>query len=482
MNKISSVSRLLLLSFAIAAIASCSIDTIDKIDNVPTEISFTTTTTTNATTKGAPVDDQGSDTFDKLSGLQYIGRAFGAWAYSVDNESLSLFFGSKDKSIKFNGTINGGRFEWAATQKLYWPHLKRTMNLFAYTPFEDNGQISVNTELLPKAMNIKYNTNGATDLENYKIDKRKFKTAISGTELDRTSIGKKGLQEDVMYAITRGFPTPFSQNMAEKTNTAPLHFKHTLTQIHFAAKTEPNVVVNIKSITLHNIKAEGTFEVAPSTYTYTNGVGGKIDGTTAGTWKTVELGTTNYYNVSLPWEGVNIIDNQPESGYTSLTTHQVNSGVVENLENTLMLIPQEVLPWQPAIQSIRENDAVGGSKGAYLRIYCDIAYKGKPYFPAGVPPAPNVPDQFLTPPSEHCIYVPFTSLKDGVNSWKAGNRITYYLLFGGGYSEEGDVVLNPVSINISIDQWGAVGIFDEEGNLLLEGSSASGSDLDKEIL
>ena len=475
MNTIYSKIQLILLSITFFALAGCSTETIDKLDSVSNEISFSTTTS-NTATRGVPIDNAGSGNFDASNGFQYAGRTFGVSAYSVENSATPiLFFGSPDKGVRFSGKSSGANFNWTPAQKLYWPHLKRTMDLFAYTPFDKN--ITVSNASLPNTMQIKYNTDGATDLTNYTITKGDFKTATTAS-VARTSINPKGLQEDVMYAITRGFPTPFSQTEAVKTAKAPLHFKHTLTQIQFAAKTEPDVSVHIRSITLHNIKSAGSFEVAQSSYAYTNGSGAAVGNTTTGKWTCEStLPQANYYNVSLPWKGVQIVPSASETAYAPLTTHDQ-----ENVENTLMLIPQTILPWNPTKQTIDKNDSDAGEKGAYLRIYCTIEYKEKPYFPIENKAPGTETETSFSPTSKECIYVPFSSMNEGVNTWKAGSRVTYYLLFGGGYSEEGDIILSAVDINISIDEWGDVGVFDKDGNLQFEGSTASGDDLTPEEL
>ena len=45
------------------------------------------------------------------------------------------------------------------------------------------------------------------------------------------------------------------------------------------------------------------------------------------------------------------------------------------------------------------------------------------------------------------IYVPFG------DTWEQGKRYIYTLIFGGGYDEQGEAVLNPIQFNAETTEW-----------------------------
>ncbi|MEG1544694.1 MAG: hypothetical protein RR382_09260, partial [Tannerellaceae bacterium] len=56
------------------------------------------------------------------------------------------------------------------------------------------------------------------------------------------------------------------------------------------------------------------------------------------------------------------------------------------------------------------------------------------------------------------LYVPFSSLATPTGSvekeaWEMGNKVTYTLIFGGGYDEQGKPILIPITFDTTVTPW-----------------------------
>ena len=57
------------------------------------------------------------------------------------------------------------------------------------------------------------------------------------------------------------------------------------------------------------------------------------------------------------------------------------------------------------------------------------------------------------------IYVPFG------DTWVAGKRHIYTLIFGGGYTDQGEAVLNPIQFDAETTDWGNADKADKDVNV-----------------
>lgn len=203
---------------------------------------------------------------------------------------------------------------------------------------------------------------------------------------------------DVMYAIAR------NQKKSTNKGVVKLTFKHILSQVVFKAKTQyENMKVDINTIKIHNIKFSGTFTL-PATDDET------------GSWESAALTHTFTYtaisNAAITVEGTTTTD---------ITT------------NTPMLnIPQELTAWVVSGDTKTKHGA-DEAKQCYLEIACKIQQSGV-YLVGSA-------DAYGT------IYVPFG------DTWEAGKRHIYTLIFGGGYDDKGEAILKPIEFDAEVSGW-----------------------------
>lgn len=289
--------------------------------------------------------------------------------------------------------------------------------------------------------------------------------AYDGTDFtfDYTASTTVASQVDVMFALNKG---------QTKVEAVPMHFKHALTQVGFAVATDPNagIEVSLKSITICNVKPSGEFKAADTTNSATTTTDGTVEDKdveiTSGEWTTsgnlakytavnnTDTEDTNngltfiseYYTVTNAGETTDVATDYTYTQFTSSA-------------NPLMLIPQELTAWIPT--NITEDANV---TSCYLAIECKIIHHD------GTTAGSTIVDG--------TIYVPFNSKDDsGAEVWLAGNKLTYNLLFGGGYPyEPGDTpddddpdtpdvdesipTLVPITYTVTVDAWKEVAAID----------------------
>ena len=204
---------------------------------------------------------------------------------------------------------------------------------------------------------------------------------------------------DVMYAIAKG------QTKDKNNGVVKFNFKHILSQVVFKAKTQyDNMQVDIDVIKIHNFKFAGAFTLPAA-----------ADGT--GSWSSSDLAFPHAFTVV---KNANITVNSNTEA-TDITT------------NTPMLnIPQELTAWTVSGASKTKKGA-DDAKQCYLEIACKIRQSGA---------------YLLGSASEYkTIYVPFG------DTWEQGKRYIYTLIFGGGYDDQGEAVLNPIQFNAETTEW-----------------------------
>ena len=222
---------------------------------------------------------------------------------------------------------------------------------------------------------------------------------ISYTCIDEYGAGTHA-NYDVMYAMAKGQTKDMNNGIVK------FNFKHILSQVVFKAKTQyDNMQVDIDMIKIHNFKFAGAFTL-PATAEET------------GSWSSSDLAFPHAFTVV---KNANITVNSNTEA-TDITT------------NTPMLnIPQELTAWKVSETATKSKLEADNAKQCYLEIACKIRQSGA---------------YLLGSASEYkTIYVPFG------DTWEQGKRHIYTLIFGGGYDDQGEAVLNPIRFDAETTGW-----------------------------
>ena len=222
---------------------------------------------------------------------------------------------------------------------------------------------------------------------------------ISYTCIDEYGANTGHANYDVMYAMAKGQTKDMNNGIVK------FNFKHILSQVVFKAKTQyDNMQVDINMIKIHNVKMGGFTLPAAA------------DGT--GSWSSSDLASPHAFTVV---KNANITVNSNTEA-TDITT------------NTPMLnIPQELTAWKVSETATKSKLEADNAKQCYLEIACKIRQSGA---------------YLLGSASEYeTIYVPFG------DTWEQGKRHIYTLIFGGGYDDQGEAVLNPIQFDAETTGW-----------------------------
>ena len=204
---------------------------------------------------------------------------------------------------------------------------------------------------------------------------------------------------DVMYAMAKDRTKDMNNGVVK------FNFKHILSQVVFKAKTEyDNMQVDIDMIKIHNIKFAGAFTL-PATAEET------------GSWSLSDLTFFNMFTV--------VKDK-------SITVEGNTTATDISTSSPMLNIPQKLTAWTVSGASKTKKGA-DDAKQCYLEIACKIRQSGA---------------YLLGSASEYkTIYVPFG------DTWVAGKRHIYTLIFGGGYTDQGEAVLNPIQFDAETTGW-----------------------------
>lgn len=238
----------------------------------------------------------------------------------------------------------------------------------------------------------------------------------NGFAYDMTSVAKTisyrmvdeynitGTNHDVMYAVAKG------RNKTNNGTTAvQMNFKHILSQVVFKAKTTSSILeVDVEYVKIHNFAHSGDF-VLPE------GEPKKSD------W-TPSPAIEGAYTVKL--NGANVVTK--------------NSVVdLSDMASPLMMIPQELKKWSTYSDGTAVSKADADKK---TECYLEIKMKLKQN------------DSYLIGSAAEykTVYVPFDNGEDG---WQPGKRYIYTLIFGGGYDDQGEPILSPITFDAATTNW-----------------------------
>ena len=161
--------------------------------------------------------------------------------------------------------------------------------------------------------------------------------------------------------------------------------------------------VNIKEIKIHNIKFSGVFTL-PAT--------------------AEEMGSWSVNDVNAPKFGVVQNANIEVNGNATATDISTDTPMLN--------IPQTLTAWTVSAPNKSKLEA-DNAKQCYLEIACKIQQSGAYLLGSA--------DNYGT------IYVPFGA------TWEPGKRYIYTLIFGGGYTDQGEAVLNPIQFDAETTGW-----------------------------
>ena len=361
---------------------------------------------------------------------------FGTLLMGCSEEEIANVETSSRNAIGFNVLSNAAETRATPTTNT---NLKNTdFDVFAFTADGTAFMGKVDTDFGHDGVNIVYNNGkwdykNASDLRYWPTEALDFYAFNPGTvsedmmmnymweasgtvqKISYTCIDEYGAgthaNYDVMYAIAKG------QTKATNNGVVKFNFKHILSQVVFKAKTQyDNMQVDIDMIKIHNFKFAGAFTL-PATAEET------------GSWSSSDLAFPHAFTVV---KNANITVNS-------------NTAATDISTNTPMLnIPQTLTAWTVSAPNKSKLEA-DNAKQCYLEISCKIRQSGA---------------YLLGSASEYkTIYVPFG------DTWVAGKRHIYTLIFGGGYNDQGEAVLNPIQFDAETTDWGNADKADKDVNV-----------------
>ena len=356
---------------------------------------------------------------------------FGALLMGCSDEEIANVETSSRNAIGFNVLSNAAETRATPTTP---DNLKNTdFDVFAFTGDGTAFMGKVDTEFGHDGVNIVYNNGkwdykNASDLRywptgaldfyafnpgtvsedmmmNYMWEASGTVQKISYTCIDEYGANTGHANYDVMYAMAKGQTKDMNNGIVK------FNFKHILSQVVFKAKTQyDNMQVDINMIKIHNVKMGGFFTL-PAT----------ADGT--GSWSDPadlpsEVSGLGKFTVV---KDVNItVKSNTIATDISTTTPMLNR-------------PQELTAWKVSETATKSKLEADNAKQCYLEIACKIRQSGA---------------YLLGSASEYkTIYVPFG------DTWVAGKRHIYTLIFGGGYNDQGEAVLNPIQFDAETTGW-----------------------------
>ena len=354
---------------------------------------------------------------------------FGALLMGCSDEEIANVETSSRNAIGFNVLSNAAETRATPTTNT---NLKNTdFDVFAFTADGTAFMGKVDTEFGHDGVKIvykngKWDYDDASDLRYWPTEALDFYAFNPGTvsedmmvfysweatkdvqKISYTCIDEYGAgthaNYDVMYAIAKDRTKDMNNGVVK------FNFKHILSQVVFKAKTEyDNMQVDINMIKIYNVKIGGVFTL-PAAADVT-GNWSDLDGLPS---EASGLGTfTVVQNTNITVKG-----NDP---VTNITT-----------DTPMLNIPQKLTAWKVSGAS-KTKEQADNAKQCYLEIACKIRQSGA---------------YLLGSASEYkTIYVPFG------DTWEQGKRHIYTLIFGGGYTDQGEAVLNPIQFDAETTGW-----------------------------
>lgn len=237
-------------------------------------------------------------------------------------------------------------------------------------------------------------------LQGFAYDMTSAAKTISYTTVDEYN--SKGTNHDVMYAVTKG-----RNKKNNGTMPVQMNFKHILSQVVFKAKTTSSILeVDVENVKIHNFVHSGKFTLPAGEPAMSDW---KLSPAAKGAY-TVKLAA----NVKTKNAVVNLSD----------------------MNSPLMLIPQKLTKWSTSAGTAVSIPDADKAKQCYLEISMKLKQN----------------DSYLigSAAKYKTVYVPFDNGEDG---WEPGKRYIYTLIFGGGYDDQGEPILSPITFDAATADW-----------------------------
>lgn len=205
--------------------------------------------------------------------------------------------------------------------------------------------------------------------------------------------------KDAMYAVAK------KQTYNTSSGKVIFTFKHILSQVVFKAKTQydNDMEVDINAVSIHNFQTGGIFKIP-------------VGEPAQGNW------TPNNHNQALGYKVKEV-----EEGKNIKVTESDNAKDIS--DGPMLFVPQKLTKWAVPSTTAEANKA----KQSYLKINCKIKQGGASLFGSNT--------------EYKDLYVPFEA------DWQPGKRYIYTLIFGGGYDENGNPILQPINFEAVVDKW-----------------------------
>lgn len=206
-----------------------------------------------------------------------------------------------------------------------------------------------------------------------------------------------------MYAVTKNRGKSINNGVVQ------LNFKHILSQVLFNAKVQYSTMkVTIKNMSIKCFYHSGTFTFPTdgSEPTKNNWTFNSLQHTSGGSGYTVKND-----------DGTNII-------VSSATEKQWITAEA----NPMLFIPQTLIAWKTSANDPKTKVNADDNNHSYLVIECKIEQNGATVH-------------------DGALYIPFGA------EWQPGKRYTYTLIFGGGYDDQGEPILTPITFEPTVEPW-----------------------------
>ena len=383
--------NLFMTAAAIAALLTgCSTD--EEIANIETSAknAIGFNIVSNGAETKATIHNTGSTNFD-----------FDVFAFN--STTGDLFMGTHQTDIGHDGVdivYKDSKWDYKNPADLaYWPSDKSKLSFYAISPATVENEYD--------KINFSWNIHGPIATEGNKIH----------CSLVNEYGGADGAKNyDLMYA------TAFNYDKSTYNTKVKLSFKHTLSQVIFKGKTSNKFLeADIQSIKIINTKTSGTFTIP----TLLEGSGNYARNPKASDWAPNNL-PVNPLDAKLT--AANVVVNSTDAIDLSKT------------DEPILVIPQVLTPWSTTPGNAVTKQQGDTDKQSYLEIAMKLTQNGQYVI--------GSKDSYKT------VYVPFHNINDdGTKGWEPGKCYIYTLNFGGGYDDQGQPILTPITFEPTVEDW-----------------------------
>ena len=332
----------------------------------------------------------------------------------------------------FDAVVRKEGGNWSYGDTYYWGGMPA--NFYSVSPADlGYGEKDEDGSIYGNYVDIPTTTTDATDATAHKIH-----------YCINHEVGTEWADTDLLYAVNK----KVSKN--DNDGKVNVNFRHALSQIAFKVKnTNENLKVEVNSIEIVRTKNYGVFTMPNATTAADNSV--------KGYWSNLEMVSTDgdglpdsYYGFYKGDESVVTLE-----GVCDAVDFTGRCGYLSE-RSSMFLMPQTLEPSKVTVDAKTGKAKMDKSTGNYIAIKCRIFQKGTGSSYFGANPIwgevkASVGDSYevLCQP----VYVPACG-PEGM-TWEAGKKYVYTIAFGegGGYDEEGDKVLVPVSFDVAVDDF-----------------------------